>query len=59
MTTPLRTFYVLVEYTDGRTVHSRGTTVQYDTADRQADELLRRGVLSTRPVRRQPGDTAS
>lgn len=54
---PLRTLYVLVDYTDGRLVHTRGEAVQYLATDREADALLHRGVLSPKPVRRQPGDT--
>jgi hypothetical protein len=51
---PPRTLYVLIDYTDGRNHHQRGTAVQFHPDDRQADELLHRGVLSIRPVRRTP-----
>lgn len=51
-----RTLYVLVEFTDGHNTHQRGTALQYAPDDRQADELLHRGVLSTKPVRRQAGE---
>lgn len=58
MTDSPRTLYVLVDYSpDRHTTHTRGTAVQFQPGDRQADELLHRGILSTRPVRRQAGDT--
>lgn len=55
--TPVRTLYALVDYTDHTGhAHTRGTAVQYPVTDRQASELLRRGVLGSRPPRRQPGE---
>lgn len=56
MTDQTRTLYVLVEYTDGRNTHQRGTAVQFAPDDREADALLHRGILSPKPVRRQAGD---
>jgi hypothetical protein len=52
-----RTLYVVVEYTDHSGVrHERGEAVQYPKTDREASELARRGVLATKPVRRQAGE---
>lgn len=57
---PLRTLYVLVDYTTdgGTTTHTRGESVQFTPDDHEPDELLLRGILTTKPVRRQPGETA-
>lgn len=54
---PARTLYVQVDYkaADG-TEHEAGSSVQYKVSDREALELLRRGVLSKTPVRRRGGE---
>jgi hypothetical protein len=57
--TDTRTLYVLVNYTDHAATHQRGESVQFTTDDREADELLRRGVLTTHPVRRQAGENSA
>lgn len=57
MTDTPRTLYVLVDHIDATATHIRGDAVQFAPDDREADELLRRGVLSTKPVRRQAGET--
>lgn len=54
---PTRTLHVLVDYTDPSGAHQRGESVQFATDDREAGELLRRGILSTKSVRRQAGET--
>jgi hypothetical protein len=56
MTDTPRTLYVLVDYKDRTGTHTRGEAVQFTPDDREANELLHRGVLSTKPVRRQAGD---
>lgn len=56
MTDTQRTLYVLVDYKDRTGSHTRGEALQFPQGDREADELLRRGVLATRPVRRQAGE---
>jgi hypothetical protein len=56
MTDQPRTLYVLVDYKDRTGTHARGEVLQFPQGDREADELLRRGVLSTRPIRRQAGE---
>lgn len=56
MTDTTRTLYVLVDYKDRTTTHTQGDAVQFTADDREADELLHRGVLSTKPVRRQAGE---
>lgn len=54
-----RTLYVQVAYTDARGgEHKRGDSVTYAMADREGSELLRRGVLSTKPVRREAGQSS-
>jgi hypothetical protein len=53
-----RTLYVVVDYTDARGSHSRGDTVVFAAEDREASELLHRGVLSTKPVRRSAGQSS-
>lgn len=51
-----RTLYVQVDYTDAKGAkHSRGESVTYATSDKDGMELLRRGVLSVKPVRRSAG----
>lgn len=55
MTDQLRTLYVLVTYTDRQGTYERGQAVQFHPHDREAAELLRRGILSPKPVRRQAG----
>jgi hypothetical protein len=57
MTDTNRTLYVLVDYKDRQGTHQRGETVQFTPDDREANELLHRGVLGTKPVRRQAGET--
>lgn len=56
---PLRTLYVLVDYTPdgGTTLHTRGTALQFHPDDRDANGLILRGILSPKPVRREAGDT--
>lgn len=56
MTDQTRTLYVLVDYHDRTGNHTRGEAVQFAPDDREADELLLRGVISPKPVRRQAGD---
>lgn len=54
-----RTLYVVVDYTDAQGVeHSRGDSVTYPVADRDGNELLRRGILSSKPVRREAGQSS-
>jgi hypothetical protein len=56
MTDAERTLYVLVDYTDNqKVVHAVGESVKFAKDDREANELLRRGVLSPKPVRRSAG----
>jgi hypothetical protein len=58
MTTEERTLYVLVDYTDEKGAeHKRGDSVTFATGDKEGSELLFRGVLSTRPVRRSAGES--
>lgn len=57
MTDTPRTLYVLVDYKDTTGTHTRGEAVQFHQDNRDANELLRRGILSPKPVRRQPGET--
>jgi hypothetical protein len=57
MTDTPRTLYVLVDYTDATATHTRGEAVQFTPDDPEANELLRRGVLSPKPIRRQAGET--
>ncbi len=53
----MRTLYVQVDYKDHAGVdHARGDSVQYAKGDTEGSELLRRGVLATKPVRRQAGE---
>lgn len=56
MTDQPRTLYVLVPYTDRQGTYERGQAVQFRPHDREAGELLRRGVLSPKPIRRQAGE---
>jgi hypothetical protein len=57
MSQEVRTLYVQVDYTDHLgTDHVRGDSVQYQKSDREGSELVRRGVLSMKPVRRQAGE---
>jgi hypothetical protein len=54
-----RTLYVLVDFTDAQgTEHKRGDSVTYAAGDREGSELLRRGVLSAKPVRREAGQSS-
>lgn len=53
-----RTLYVAVDYTDAQGEHTRGDSVTYAVGDREGSELLRRGVLSTKPVRREAGQSS-
>lgn len=51
-----RTLYVVVDYKGPDGVdHTRGESVTFAEGDRLPSELLQRGVLSTKPVRREPG----
>lgn len=56
MTGQPRTLYVLVDYTDTTGTHKRGEAVQFTPDDREANELLHRGIVSPKPVRRQAGE---
>jgi hypothetical protein len=57
--TTTRTLYVQVGYTDAQGFeHQRGDSVTFDVADREGSELLRRGVLSVKPVRREAGQSS-
>ena len=57
MSQEMRTLYVQVDYKDHEGVdHSRGDSVQYPKGDTEGSELIRRGVLSSKPVRRQAGE---
>lgn len=52
----VRTYYVQIDYIDDRGVeHKRGESVKYPLADIEGPELLRRGVVSTKPVRKDSG----
>lgn len=53
-----RTLYVVVDYTDAQGEHKRGDSVTYESDDREGSELLRRGVLSSKPVRREAGQSS-
>lgn len=50
-----RTLYVIVDYTgpDGAE-HKRGESVVFTGEDKTPVELMRRGILSLTPVRREP-----
>lgn len=49
----VRTYYVQIDYIDAKGVeHARGESVKYPKDDKQGPELLRRGVLSAKPVRK-------
>lgn len=51
-----RTLYVLVDFTDASRVHHRrGDAIEYKVSDREGADLLRRGILSLRPVRVRNG----
>lgn len=53
-----RTLYVQVDYIDAKKVpHKRGESVKYPVSDTEATELVRRGVLSSKPVRRAAGES--
>lgn len=59
MTDTERTLYVVVDYTDAKgSEHKRGESVKYAKDDREGSELLRRGVLSAKPVRREAGESS-
>lgn len=50
-----RTFYVVVDYTGPDGVeHKRGESVTFAEGDKFPNELKMRGVLSVKPVRREP-----
>lgn len=52
----VRTYYVQIDYIDAQGVeHARGASVKYPKDDREGPELLRRGVLSAKPVRKDSG----
>lgn len=54
-----RTLYVLVEYTDRTGArHQRGESVTFARDDREGSELLQRGILSVKPVRRAAGESS-
>jgi hypothetical protein len=54
-----RTLYVQVDFTDSQgNEHKRGDSVTYAVGDQDGSELLRRGVLSTKPVRREAGQSS-
>lgn len=54
-----RTLYVQVDYTDSHGVeHTRGDSVTFAVGDPEGSELLRRGVLSAKPVRRSAGQSS-
>lgn len=57
MSEEMRTLYVQVDYKDHEGVeHARGDSVQYPKSHREGSELVRRGVLSAKPVRREAGE---
>ncbi len=57
MSDEVRTLYVQVDYKDHEGVdHTRGDSVQYAKGNPEGSELVRRGVLSVKPVRRQAGE---
>jgi hypothetical protein len=54
-----RTLYVQVDYTNAQgREYKRGDSVAFAVGDREGSELLRRGVLSTKPVRREAGQSS-
>jgi len=53
-----RTLYVQVDYTDAHGEHKRGDSVTFAVDDKEGSELLRRGVLSAKPVRRTAGQSS-
>ena len=54
-----RMLYVHVEYRDREGVHSRGSTIAASSDDRVVRELVYRGIVSDRPVRREAGQNSS
>lgn len=54
-----RTLYVQVDYIDSNGAeHKRGESVKFAKGDKEGSELLRRGVLATKPVRRAAGESS-
>jgi hypothetical protein len=54
-----RTLYVVVDHIDAQgNERTRGDSVTYAVDDREGSEMLRRGVLSTKPVRREAGQSS-
>lgn len=54
-----RTLYVQIDFIDSKGAeHKRGESMKFGKDDKEGSELLRRGVLAAKPVRRAAGESS-